>query len=120
MSEVSFTALRTETQQESVDRQMAVWREVAARRETLLRLLQNKDFQSLIMKYFVVEEAARYIQFSCQPGVSAQDRADSMVMAQATGHFKRFLDVVERQGEQALASLAEHLSNYEELVRGEG
>lgn len=120
MSEVTFTALRTETAQESVDRQMNAWREIAGRRERLLRLLQNRDFQELIMKFFVVEEAARYIQFACQPGAAAQDRADSLAMAQATGHFKRFLDVVERQGEQALASLAEHLANYEDLVRGEG
>ena len=119
MSEVSFTALRTETPKESVDRQMAAWREIAGRREKLLRLLKNKDFQDLIMRFFLVEEAARYIQMAYQPGMGATERADSLLMAQATGHVKRFFDVVERQGEQALASLAEHLENYEDLVRGE-
>lgn len=120
MSEVSFTALRTETPKESVDRQMAAWREIAGRREQLLRLLKNKDFQELMMRFFLVEEAARYIQMAYQPGMGAQERADSLLMAQATGHVKRFFDVVERQGEQALVSLSEHLDNYEDLVRGEG
>jgi len=42
-----------------------------------------------------------------------------MDMAQATGHLKRFIDVTIRQGEQALADLAQYTVNYDELIKGE-
>jgi hypothetical protein len=40
-------------------------------------------------------------------------------MCQATGHLKRFIDITIRQGEQALADLAQMRENYEELIKGE-
>jgi hypothetical protein len=118
MSEV-YTALRTETPQEQVDRTMRDLREIADRREQALRLLANRDFQSLLMRFYCVEEAARMAQMGGMLGISKDDQQGAIEMAKATGHFKRFMDVTLRQGEQALNQLASYNQEYNELIRNE-
>lgn len=115
MTEV-FTALQTETKQQGVDRQIRNLEAVARRREQVLRLLANRDFQDFIMKFFIVEEAARYVQLSQQPGMSKEDRQNALDMALATGHLKRFLDVTQRMGESAIVQLFNIREEYEELT----
>ena len=118
MSDV-FTTPRVETPFQQVDRKMAEYREVAERREQFLRLARNADFRKPILEFYIVTEAARLVQMSAQLGLSPQDRADALAMAQATGHLKRFLDVVDRQGEQAVAELSQYTEHYAELVAEE-
>jgi hypothetical protein len=120
MAEV-YTALRTETPQEQIDREVAGLKTVADRREEALRLLNNRDFQSLIMQYYCVTEAARLAQMAGQLGVSKLDQDAAMDMAKATGHLKRFLDVIVKQGDQAVAQLAQYNEEYNQLISdGEG
>jgi hypothetical protein len=119
MSEV-YTALRSETPQEQVDRAMRDLRVVAERREEALRLLNNRDFQSLIMRFYCVDEAARLAQMGGMLGVSKVDQDSAIEMAKATGHLKRFMDVTVKQGEQAIAQLSNYNQEYSELIQGEG
>jgi hypothetical protein len=118
MSEV-YTPLTSESPAEQVDRQMSNCRQIVERREQALRLLKNKDFKDLIMRFYLVDEASRLAQMSGHLGLSAADAKGFMDMAQATGHLKRFIDVTIRQGEQALADLAQYTVNYDELIKGE-
>jgi hypothetical protein len=115
MAEV-YTPLAIETPHEQVDRSMAEMTVIADRREQMLRLLRNRDFQELFMRFYVVEEAARLAQMSGMLGISEQDQNAAMEMAKATGHFKRFIDVTLRQGEQALAQLSNYRAEYDQLV----
>lgn len=115
MSEV-YHPLRTETPAQEVDRHMADLRVLIQRREHLMRLLNNSDFKALFLKFYLVDEAARLVQLSGQLGLNALERADCVAMGQATGHFKRFMDVIERQGEQAIANLSQYQEQYEELT----
>lgn len=114
-----YTPLRTETPAQEIDRRMAELTVLANRREQVLRLYKNRDFKALILQFFLVDEASRYVQVSQQPGISAEASASALAIAQSTGHFKRFLDVVERMGESAIAQLEEYRVNYNELTQPE-
>jgi hypothetical protein len=118
MSEV-YTPLEMETPAQQVDRQMSNCQQVVERREQMLRLLKNKDFKDLFMRFYLVDEAARLGQMSGHLGLTPADAKGFMDMCQATGHLKRFIDITIRQGEQALADLAQMRENYEELIKGE-
>lgn len=79
-----------------------------ARLETLVRrgkiaesLAQNPQFKELILDGFMVKDCAEYAQLSADPALSAANQADSLNIAQAAGHFKRWLSVVVRQGHKA-------------------
>lgn len=69
------------------------------------RLMQNPDFKKLILRYFCVEECARYVQVSGDGNQNDRVRADAMAIAQAAGHLKRFLDVTVKLGEMAKESI---------------
>jgi hypothetical protein len=70
-----------------------------------IRLFQNNDFQHLIMQEFCVKEAARYVQSSCDPALDAGSRADSLALAQASGHLKRWLSVTTQMANRARADI---------------
>jgi hypothetical protein len=115
MAEV-YTPLTLETPHQQVDRTIAEMTVIADRREKMLRLLRNRDFEELFMRFYVVEEAARLAQMGGMLGISEQDQNAAMEMAKATGHFKRFIDVTLRQGEQAYAQLSNYRAEYDQLV----
>lgn len=74
-------------------------------RDAALRLQTNADFKLVITEGFMLQEAARYAQASGDPMLSATDRADSMAMAQASGHLKRYLHVVVLIGDKSESDL---------------
>lgn len=80
---------------------------LSERRAMALRLSENKDFKELILKQFSTEECARYAQASADPALTAEQRADSLAMAQAPGHLRRFLHVVCQMGATAEDSMVE-------------
>jgi hypothetical protein len=75
--------------------------ELMARRDAALRLAENKDFRRLFIKEYFVEEAARLVQLSGDPALTPQQQADSLEMAKATGHCKRYLSVIVQQAAKA-------------------
>lgn len=66
-----------------------------------IRLYSNPDFKKLIVDGFMTHECARYVQESCDPMLSAAQRADALAMAQAAGNLKRFLSLCIRIGKTA-------------------
>ena len=85
----------------SLENQLSGTKDLVARRDAALRLHDNRDFKLLMVDGFMRDEAARYVQASGDPALSAEDRADSLALAQASGHVKRFLSVVVVMGNQA-------------------
>ena len=88
-------------------------KELIRRRQMALRLANIPEFKELILDDFMVKECARYAQASADPALKAEERADSLNMAQAAGHLKRYLSVVVQMGahsERELSSLEEAIS----------
>lgn len=88
-------------------------------RQMALRLSQNTDFKKLILEGFCVTEAARYVQTSADPAIGAEERADALAMAQASGHLKRFLSGCVQMGAYHERTLPELEAAIEE-ARAEG
>jgi hypothetical protein len=99
MSEVSH---KTPLEQQYADAKVLI-----ERRQMALRLNQNHDFRKLILDGFCLHDAARYVQSSQDPALSADQRADSLNMAQASGHLRRFLSVSITMGFHAEQTLHE-------------
>lgn len=77
------------------------------RGEQATRLASNKDFRALILDGFCRDDAARLVQASADPFLDAAQRADSLGMAQASGHLKRFLSMQIVMGNSAERSIPE-------------
>jgi len=83
------------------------------------RLSANEDFRTVVTNGFLRDEAARFAALSDHPGLDDAGRADSLRMAQAAGHFKRWLVMQENIVNTARHNIAEATSQIEEL-RAEG
>jgi hypothetical protein len=100
MSEVSETIV-------SLEQQKADAKVVMDRRNMALRLAKNTDFRTLILDGFCLHDAARYVQTSADPAMTAEARADALSMAQASGHLKRYLSLAVQMGAHAERTMPE-------------
>ena len=71
------------------------------KRDLAIKLEKNREFKKLILDEFCVNECARYAQASADPSLKADERADALALAQASGHLRRYLSVVVQMGNQA-------------------
>lgn len=83
-------------------------------RDKALRLHSNPDFRDVILEAFCVKECARYAQLSADPTLSEKDQANSLALAQAAGHLRRYLSVVMQMGNKAESDIP---AIEEEIVR---
>lgn len=111
MSEVSANV-------QQMEKTIADIKDAIKLRDLVLRLDNNPDFKRLINDEFLVKECARYAQNSANPALGAVERADSLGIAQAAGHLKRFLSVTIQKGNHAASQLPEYESALDEM-RGE-
>jgi hypothetical protein len=72
--------------------------ELIGRRQMALKLSEIREFRRLILEDYMVTECARLVQLSADPALNVQQRADSLAMAQATGHLKRYLSMMVQMG----------------------
>lgn len=82
--------------------------------ERAARLMANPDFKHVILEAYCVKEAAAFVHASADPVLKPEQRADAILMAQATGHLKRWLQVVQLKAEQAkdrLPEVEEHIES---------
>ena len=96
-----MTELEALNKQKEENKLLMQYRDMAA------RLYENPDFKSLVLDYWCNTECARYAQVSGDPNIPEQNRKDALAMAQAAGHFKRFLNVVTLMGNRAEAEMEE-------------
>lgn len=111
MSEVTVAQLEEQLEQTKV---------LKLRREQAERLSKNKDFRALIIDGFCLHDAARFAQLSGDPAIDAEGRADSLAMAQASGHLKRYLQMQVQMGGTADRNIAEIELELGELRAEEG
>jgi hypothetical protein len=92
------------------------------RRQMALKLYDNREFRVLFVDGYFKDEAARLVQNSTEPKYDAQQRADSLAMAQATGHARRYLSMAVQMGavaERELPQMHAMLEHLRALPEGE-
>lgn len=82
-------------------------KELIARRRMAQRLADNRDFKKLILEGFCRDDAARFVQLSEDPALPAENRADALAIAKASGHLKRFLSMQIQMGAVAERQMPE-------------
>lgn len=97
-----------------LEQQKADYRELMAQRDMALRLKKNRDFNKLVLEEYMVQETARYVGLSADPNLTPEQRADALSMAQASGHFKRWLNVICQMGDKAEHDMEEIDENIEQ------
>lgn len=85
----------------------------------LERLQANADFRELVLKLWMVDDCARYAQLSQAPQLTPEQREDSLNMAAAAGHFKRWMAVKFQEAQVAL-NMRNDLSSEIDELRAEG
>jgi hypothetical protein len=89
-----------------------------ARKDCLVRLQQNRDFQELIEKGFLESHAVRQVLLKAHPGL--QEPAQQNLLDQqitAIGGLKQFLISVYTEGMNAQEALRADEATREELLR---
>ncbi len=92
MSEVTVVDLENQKDQ---------FKKLVELRDIADKLCRNRDFKKLILEEYMVNEAARLVQVSGDPNLTKDQKEDALAMAQATGHLKRYLQVVTQMGNHA-------------------
>lgn len=83
--------------------------------EDVRKLMGNPLFRKIIMEDFCIQSAARYVQESCDPLLTAEQRADALALAQAGGHLKRWLDITLRMADTSERSILDVDEELEKL-----
>lgn len=105
---------------ESLEKNISRFKDEVERQKMALRLANNRDFKKLILDEFCVQECARYAQASGDPMLNAEQRADSLGMAQAAGHLRRWLSVINQMGNVAQGQIEANEAELERARAGEG
>lgn len=90
-----------------LEEQLKNARELVARRDMAIKLNSNREFRKLILEDWCATDAARLIGMSADPNLSKQEREDSVAMAQAPGHLRRWLSVAVVMGNTAAREIGE-------------
>ncbi len=90
---------------EALEKQLEDARAAIELRDTALKLYENRDFKQVILDGFCTTDCARHAQLSADPSLNAEQRADSLGLAQAAGHVRRYLSAVVQMGNAAENSL---------------
>lgn len=113
MSEVNNTVTI-----EALERQIEDLKKNVERREMAMRLATNPDFKKLILDGFCQVEAAAYVHSSADPSLGDRERADALAIAQASGHFKRWMQVQMQMGYQAQLTIRDCEEQIDEMRAG--
>jgi hypothetical protein len=89
------------------------------RKNLALALEKNREFKKLILEEFCEKECARFVRMSTDPGLSPENRADALAMAQAPGFLRRWLSVVVRHGIDAESRIVDAKTEIEN-IRADG
>lgn len=102
----------------ALEQQLSNAKQLVETRRMALKLSNNHEFRKLILEEFCTNEAARMVQNSGNPALKAEERADSLAMAQASGHLKRWLSAQVQMGAHAEREIA-NLEAELEIARAE-
>jgi len=81
--------------------QITELQEAVEKKDLAFKLEKNPEFKKLILDGFCEKECARFARNSGDPSIPKEMREDSLAMAQAAGHLRRWLSVTVRMGLRA-------------------
>ena len=106
----------------ALEKQYADAKALIERRDIAIKLYSNPDFKKIVLDGFCLHDCARYAQESQDPALTPAQQADALNIAQAAGHFRRYMSIVVQLGNHAenqLASIDEVLQELR-MDTGEG
>jgi hypothetical protein len=95
------------TQLQQLEAGLEEAKKVIAFRDAILKLTENREFRKVVREAFFETECARYARESADPSLNEAQRADALAMAQAAGHFKRWLSIQIMMGNSAAEQLGD-------------
>lgn len=104
----------------ALENQLADAKKFLERRAKALKLAQYPEFRELILDGFCGTDCARYAQNSADPALTPQQQADALAIAQAAGHFRRYLSVIVQLGNSAENQIPSIEQAIEEARQEEG
>ena len=88
-----------------------------AKKESFDRLIQNKDFQSLIENDYFLVEASRLVGSRADPSMQDETQQKQLLgRMDGIGYLRQYLSCVNMQGTQAMVDMAAHQETREELL----
>lgn len=100
---------------QQLEQQREAAKELVELRDVAQRLASNADFRRLIHDEYMVKDAARLAGLAGDPILDPQQRADSMQMAIAAGHLRRFLSATIQRGNKGADDILAIESNLDEI-----
>jgi hypothetical protein len=95
-------------------------KKIIAFRDAILKLTENREFKRVVREEFFERDCARYARESADPSLTDRQRADALAMAQAAGHFKRWLSIQLNMGNAAAEQMVEIEAAIDEVRAEEG
>lgn len=92
---------------ESLEQHKAYLKQAYDTFKALERLQNNRDFKKIILEGFLVQDCARSVAVSVDPGLSQDIRESAMGMAKAAGYLKQYLQALYAQLSRAGGELKE-------------
>jgi hypothetical protein len=83
--------------------------------EAIERLDRNSDFKLVVTQGFLRDECIRYVDLSGDPDLTEKARLDSLNIAQAGGHFKRYIESRMNLGRQAQGQIVSQKNALDEM-----
>lgn len=88
-----------------LEHQLSETKKFVAHAAKVAQLTSTKLFKEVVEQSYFTEAASRFVHQSVDPMLDAGQRADALAMAQAAGHFKRWVIAQEKLGEVAEGSI---------------
>lgn len=85
----------------NLEKQLSDAKDLVERRDIALRLHRNPDYKKIILDGFCLQDCARYVHESQDPNLTKEQQEDALRIAQASGHFRRYMSVIIQLGNQA-------------------
>jgi hypothetical protein len=86
-------------------------------RDALARLIENKDFKTIVDNGYFEGEAIRLVHLKADPNMQDPEQQDFVIKAiDAVGFFRAYLSRIFQQGNTAEGALKSHEQTLEEIL----
>lgn len=108
------------TEVEALQKQLDTAHQQVAIRDKILELNKNPLYKELVLEGFIKTDCAFYTHSSGDPLLTEPQRKDALNIAQAAGHFRRYMSIKIQQGNQAEDQIPRIEESIEEARREAG
>lgn len=98
---------------------IAQYEVLVAKKNAVLRLKENPDYQAVLENGFFRHEALGYLAASTDPSLKEEERADALAIAQSGSHVRRYLNVTVQMGLNAEKSIRAIQEEMTQVMHGD-